>query len=68
MNGKAIAVAVQPLLNGASVWSIDSSGVPNGALSMRNFEIHTRNFNDIMGWGFGSIETEPAQENTSPKK
>lgn len=64
INGKAIAVAVQPFLKGASVWSIDSSGVPNSVADVRNFEIHTKNFNDFMGRGFGSIASSGQTDGT----
>lgn len=51
IDGKAIVVATAPLAKMASVWSVDSNGIPDGLFDMRDFGIVTQNFNQFVARG-----------------
>ena len=55
IKGNAIVVAVMPNVKEAAIWSVNPYGIPDGTFSMRNFGVHTGNFNQFMSRGFGSL-------------
>lgn len=48
IDGKAITLVVAPVQKMASTWSVDSNGLPNSVLAMRDFGIVTKNFNEFL--------------------
>jgi len=59
IDGKAIALAVRPILKDAGVWSVDSNGIPDGMFAMRDFGIVTKNFNEFLARGSSTSPCSP---------
>lgn len=60
INGKSIALAVQPFKKEANTWSIDSTGVPDTLFAMRDFGIVTKNFNEFVARGSNNLPVASA--------